>query len=256
MLRTMHVRALCFDLFDTLVDLHMDDLPEYELDGEPHRGTQPEIYRALPEASRVGFDVFAYALRDVDRELRASLLAEGRELRTIERFRALTARLGIEDPRLPEQLTQAHMRTLAARATTPTHHAKLLAELSDSFAIALCSNFSHAPTARRILSDAQLQPAFSSLAISEEVGFRKPRHEIFAAVVAGLEVEPCEILHVGDRLEADVRGATEAGFRTAWLTRRVTNPAEQQARYGGPAPDMVITDLAELRERLVAPPPS
>jgi putative hydrolase of the HAD superfamily len=78
------------------------------------------------------------------------------------------------------------------------------------------------------------------------VGWRKPRREIFEALLGDLGLAPGDVLHVGDNLEADVGGAAALGMRTAWLTRRVSDPSAARERYPGPPPDFTIADLAEL----------
>ena len=64
----------------------------------------------------------------------------------------------------------------------------------------------------------------------------------------GLSAE--QVLHVGDNLAADVAGAAAVGMRTAWLTRRIADPASALREYEGRAPDHVISDLAELEPLL------
>ena len=84
------------------------------------------------------------------------------------------------------------------------------------------------------------------MVFSEEVGLRKPRSEMFRALLDAIEAEPDAVLHVGDRLEEDVRGAAEVGMRTAWITRRCPDVEAALAAYRGPRPDHVISDLGEL----------
>jgi len=242
----MPLRAICFDLFDTLVDLHMEDLPQFELDGRRRRGTHPALYATLPAPGRISFEGFAANLARVDQELRVAHHAAGRELPTRARFRALTEQLGLEDPDLPDRLTAAHMRVLEQNAYAPLHHGEVLDRLKGRFRLALCSNFSHAPTAHRILAAARMLDLLDPQVISEDIGFIKPRPEIFRAVLDALDLAPDEVLHVGDRLEADVGGAAALGIRTAWITRRVPEPAAARAAYAGPPPDYVIADLSEL----------
>lgn len=252
-MRAVPIRAISFDLFDTLVDLHLDTLPEIELDGTRWRGTHLEIHRAIRElAPLVELEPLLRALAAVDRDLRRPREVEGRELPTLERFTELAARLGLREPGLPERLTEAHMGMLESCAHTPQHHAGVLADLATRAPLALCSNFSHAPTARRILQAAGLGGLLGPLLISDEVGFRKPRSEIFRAVLEALDCEPGDVLHVGDRLDADVGGAAALGLRTAWLTRRVPDPLAQRAAYSGPSPDWIVSDLSELRALLDA----
>ncbi|NYH80336.1 putative hydrolase of the HAD superfamily [Actinopolyspora biskrensis] len=81
-------------------------------------------------------------------------------------------------------------------------------------------------------------------AISEVVGAEKPDPAIFrhALYEAGVTAE--RAVHVGNRLDADVRGAAAVGVRSVWITRGEAPPeptAEQLAE-----PDAVIGSLAEL----------
>ncbi|MFC5800758.1 HAD family hydrolase [Streptomyces formicae] len=55
---------------------------------------------------------------------------------------------------------------------------------------------------------------------SAETGAIKPEREAFAAVGHASRLLPQELLHVGDSLRADVTGAAQAGWHTAWLDRR------------------------------------
>jgi putative hydrolase of the HAD superfamily len=51
------------------------------------------------------------------------------------------------------------------------------------------------------------------IAISEEVGFAKPRREIFAWAANALGVSPERCVFVGDNLEKDVVGSAQAGMK-------------------------------------------
>jgi putative hydrolase of the HAD superfamily len=88
--------------------------------------------------------------------------------------------------------------------------------------------------------------------ISDAIGIRKPRAEIFEAVLAELDVAPQEALHVGDSLSADVGGAAPLGIRTVWITRRIADREIALRAYEGPAPDCVIEDLSEIEGLLDA----
>ena len=87
-----------------------------------------------------------------------------------------------------------------------------------------------AGTALAVLEDAALRESLAACAISETVGFRKPRREIFEAVAAPLGAAPDEVLHVGDNLSDDVGGASVLGMRTVWLTREVVRPRRSAVR--------------------------
>jgi HAD superfamily hydrolase (TIGR01549 family) len=244
------IRAVSLDLFDTLVDMHMDRLPSVEIAGRLTPSTYGLLHEASVQWHGLEFERFAAELGRIDRELRKAYFTEHRELPTLERFLAFGRQIGTPEPAMAETLTRTHMAAIRERVTYLAHHDALLARLRGRVRLAVCSNFSHTETARFVLERARLLRHFDPVVISEEVGIRKPRAEIFEAVLERLGAAPGEVIHVGDSLSADVAGAAALGMRTAWLTRRVGDPEAALREYEGPRPDHVIEDLADL-ERLL-----
>ncbi len=74
----------------------------------------------------------------------------------------------------------------------------------------------------------------------------KPHAGMFRAAAARLSVRPEEILMVGDRLETDIFGAKEAGFRAALLLTGVSKREDIGDADPNVAPDYVLGDLAAL----------
>ncbi len=247
----MATRSVLFDLFDTLVDLVLEGLPLVELGQRRIPSTYHALHQVIVQRAELDFERFSQELASVDREGRQRTLDEGREYPTLERFQALLERLALDDDGLAERLTRTHMGLLRGTARFHPHHAEILRELHRTVRIGVCSNFSHAPTARGLLDEAGLLPHIDVVVISEEVGIRKPRREIFNAALERLGARREDTLHVGDNLKADVEGAAAAGLTSVWITRRVRNPEEALREYAGPAPAHVIKDLSEL-PRLVS----
>lgn len=242
----MAIRAVVLDLFDTVVDLMMEDLPEFEVGGRVLKGTHGWLHEIVAQHSDVDLESFVRLMGEVDREFRVPAYEAGREFPTLERFERVRERLGIDAPDLPARLTETHMGGILSQARYLPHHVEVFETLRGHARIGICSNFSHTGTGLRVLEEAGLAPHCDAVAISEEVGFRKPRAEIFTATLERLGVAPDETLHVGDRLEADVRGATEVGITPVWITRRVRDPEKALREHEGPKPAHVIEDLAEL----------
>lgn len=244
------VCAIVFDLFDTLVDLYTEKLPHIEYRGYLIPASARALHAALPHRSGIDFDSFASTLAEVDKEFFESHYREGIELPSDTRFAALCDRLGISDPKLPGIMAHVHMGLLREQVAMPLHHLGLLGSLSNRVQLGLCSNFSHSVTALGILEDYGLHAHLDAIVISEEVGIRKPRPEIFEAALDELNVAPEEVLHVGDSLGADIEGATRAGIRSVWITRRVKDPEAKLEAHEGAAPDYEIDDLEAL-ERIL-----
>ncbi len=244
----MPLRAVVFDLFDTLVDLHMDGLPLVTVNGHTFPSTAGLLHAEIARHAPVSLAEFAAAQRVVDQEVRAPRYEAGREFPTRERFECVLAGLGVEHAGLSERLTQLHMELLRSQVRAFAHHAEVLSNLRQRVRLAVCSNFTHSQTALAVLEDAGLRWHFDAVVVSDAAGFRKPRPESFRATLGAVEVAPAETLHVGDNLSADVAGAAAVGMRTAWITRRVPKAAEALAKHAGARPDHVVADLAEIVE--------
>jgi HAD superfamily hydrolase (TIGR01509 family) len=79
--------------------------------------------------------------------------------------------------------------------------------------IALVSNAARsAETYKRTLNALGIGKYFDHLVISCEVGYLKPRKEIFEHALKLLDVEPKEALHIGDLFRTDVVGAVACGM--------------------------------------------
>jgi len=243
------IRAVVFDLFDTLVDLRWDRIPR-----TGHAGRElPAALRAMHDAlagrrGGLGFDAFLEALEACRRDFRDSHLRHDREVPTPVLMADLLARFELEDEALALELTRLHMQGIRSGVVTLDHHPEVLDALGRDFALGLCSNFTHSQTALAVLDQAALRGALraEALVVSDAVGWRKPNAAIFRAASRALGVEAGEVLHVGDSLRADIAGAATAGSRTVWITRRIDDPERALAEHDGPAPDHVIADLSEL----------
>jgi putative hydrolase of the HAD superfamily len=208
------------------------------------------LHRVIAARSDIRFEYFVATLAEVDQELRQPRERRGLEFPTLERMTALVERFGIDEPELPQILTDTHMGMIKEQVRVPENHAQVLQRLGRRATLGLCSNFSHAAMLHSVLDESGLGAPLDALLISETFGIRKPRREIFDAVLEELGVEPDETLHVGDNLHADVGGAAQLGIHTAWITRRVADPKRALRDYDGPAPEFIIENLTEIEALL------
>ena len=85
---------------------------------------------------------------------------------------------------------------------------------------------------------------------SADLGIRKPDPDIFAAGLTALGELPAEeVLYVGDKLDTDVAGARQAGWRTAWLLPpgKPAPPPTEAIQ-----PDIMLAALRDLPAQLTA----
>jgi len=240
-------RAILFDLFNTVALFDPEKLPAFEWEGKILRstmgGVRPVVERLFPSRP---FSLFFHTLTEVSRELAEVRSRDLREVSSLERFRRVLERLG--EPDSPESLARAqglslvHMELLATATEVPEDHRSLLAAVHKEYAVALVSNFDHAPTARAILKKWGIEAHFDTVLISDEIGWRKPHRLIFTSALGQLGVKPQEALFVGDSVVEDVGGAKAASLDVVWVSRDGKEcPADV------PAPDFVVRSLPELR---------
>ncbi|WP_233571500.1 HAD family hydrolase [Cellulomonas triticagri] len=80
-------------------------------------------------------------------------------------------------------------------------------------------------------------------------GVAKPSLEFFRHVVTETQTDPSRVLYVGDRLDNDIRPASAAGLRTAWL-RRGPWAYLQQPHTDETRPDLELGNLMQLTDVL------
>ena len=70
------------------------------------------------------------------------------------------------------------------------------------------------------LADSGLKKYFDFTIYSSGVPFRKPHPSIFQLAISRFQLEPREILFVGDSLSCDIKGAHRVGMKTACINRK------------------------------------
>ena len=89
---------------------------------------------------------------------------------------------------------------------------------------------------------------FDTVVSSEEAGAIKPDPAIFHHLARRLELQPGQILYVGDNPIPDVLGPRQAGLKVAWVNRvRARRPNRV------PPPDIRVRNLTELLPALASP---
>lgn len=122
--------------------------------------------------------------------------------------------------------------------------------------IGLVSNTGRTPgrVLRTLLERLEVASSFDAMIFSNEVGWCKPRPEIFARLTEMLGVDPEETVFVGDNPHADVAGAAAAGMRAILFDPpiRGTAHAPIPAEACPLQPWLRIERLRELPEHLEA----
>jgi 2-haloalkanoic acid dehalogenase type II len=87
--------------------------------------------------------------------------------------------------------------------------------------------------------------SFDWVVTSEDCRAYKPRSAMFKRALSLLNVHPEDVLHVGDSLGSDVRGAKTLGMPVLWINRR------ERSTPSANAPDYSAPDLTGLSDFLI-----
>lgn len=155
-----------------------------------------------------------------------------------------------------QALVDVYSRSFIDRMRPVDDATATLARLADrGFALAILSNWPLAVAIDRYVDAYGWRPHLRAVVVSERVGRIKPHPAIFRAAAQALGVTGGpSILHVGDDWAADVLGASQAGWRTAYLRNRQAGsplPASEPgdgvaAGRESTTADLAIDDLLEL----------
>lgn len=219
----MAIKAVSFDLWDTLID---DDSDETIRAARGLRSKHDErrhlVWRALNDSEPIEMDrvVLAYDTTDagfnlawkqnyinwtLEQRLNVTLSGLGRTLPkdVFARLVADLAGMEIDIPPNPIEDVEDSLKAL-----------------SKDFKLGVCSDAIVTPGTglRQILEGHGLKQYFSAFAFSDEVGHAKPHASMFDAAARQLGVERHEMVHVGDRDQNDVKGPHAIGVKAVLFT--------------------------------------
>ncbi len=133
-----------------------------------------------------------------------------------------------------------------AMATLAALHAR-------GFTLAILSNWPLAAVIDRYAVAHGWMPYLRAIVVSQRVGWIKPHAAIFRAAEGALGIPAGggdSILHVGDDWAADVVGASQAGWRAAYLRNRQAGSPLPSSERGdgadGVGADLEIDELSDL----------
>ncbi len=201
------LRAVLFDWGGTLVSDEWSD--EIALEG--HAAGLAALGRdGLPDA-----EAFTGYLREHEAELFPSAGEDEIDIAAVMSgsFRDQGVELSDDDVRL--FLQAAHDVWFSHSVLADSTHALLEALRARGLKLALVSNTASPQWLLQPMLERQgIAERVDAIVLSSEVGKRKPHPAIFERALSELEVDASDALFVGDRLEADVLGASRVGMKT------------------------------------------
>jgi len=207
-----------FDFWETL----FMDTPELDRRRDELRcqGLQENLAKLGVEVS---IEDLALGLRESTPWL-ANIWKKGEQVSTLEQIRYIVNHatknrpILLTDPEALMRLEESYWSpSLTAPAILNADAPKVLQRLHDrSLKIGLICNTGRGPghALRELMRREGVLDYFDATIFSDEVGYGKPDTRIFLTTAKMLGLEPSDILHVGDNIENDVRGAQSVGMKT------------------------------------------
>ena len=212
------VKAVSFDADETLWDFN--------------KVMRLSLQRSLLELERI--DPSAAAVLNVDKmiEIRERVAEEiaGRTLKheqiRLEAFRRALREIGRPDNALAGHLTEVYLRHRFEDIEPYEDALPALKSLGKRYKLGILSNGNSYP------ERCGLGGVFQFAVFSQDHGVEKPDPRIFRIALERAGCSKDELLHVGDSLESDVKGAFEAGVKCVWLNRQgLENDTNIKADY-------------------------
>ena len=232
----MRIRAVLFDMFDTLMLIERG-----------HMFYNPSLRKAhrflVKNGVNVGFAEFQRAYvkaRDalyVEADVR--LEEPHFNVRVANALHDLGYEFGV-DGAVVAGATNAFCEEFMRFVRIDDDAEKALRELHGRYRLGVVSNFAIPECVVKLLELHGLDKLFDVVIVSGAVNKRKPHPEIFQKALEKLGVSAEETVFVGDTVDADVKGAKDMGMKTVFIERRMQKEAEQIC------PDQTIKSLNEL----------
>jgi HAD superfamily hydrolase (TIGR01509 family) len=236
----MHVEAVLFDLFDTLLLLESDQT-YYQpcLKKMHHYLAKNGVNVPFDDFSRVYFDV-----RDrFYSESRKSLEEPHFNVRVSQTLQRLGYDLDASD-HIVVGATMAFASEFMRYVSLDKDAIAVLQKLHGRYKVGLVSNFGIPECGRKLLKVYSLEKFFDYIVISGEVNQRKPSPKIFERALKALDVDASRTVFVGDMLDLDIMGPKAVGMKTVLIERKPLNEDIDVK------PDKTIKSLPELLDVL------
>ncbi len=232
----MQVKAVLFDMFDTLMIIEKD-----------HAFYSPAVKSMHNYLFQNGINVPFATFRDAYIKARDALYeaadANMEEPHFNLRVKKALQALGYEaeaESSLVQGATDAFCREFMNYVRIDENAEFALKALHEKYRLGIVSNFAISECVTKILDQHNLTSLFNLIVVSAAVNRRKPHPGIFRYALRKLKLKPSEVVFVGDTVDADIKGARQAGMKTVYIERRPQKDLEDSP------PDQTIKSLSEL----------
>lgn len=156
-----------------------------------------------------------------------------------ERFHTTFVQLGVHPEKVPLQFEADYVRISPTKTNLFMGSEKVLRYLQNKYTLHIISNGFKETTLTK-MDRSGLNPYFSNVIISEDVGVNKPDKAIFEFALNKAKALKQESIMIGDSIEADIRGAQGYGIQAIFF-----NPLHKET------PEDVKWQINHLEELLL-----
>jgi putative hydrolase of the HAD superfamily len=230
-----------FDFIGTLVEVK-----NYSL-----QASKMKLHRAILEAGfNISVDNFLQAYDKAHEKYRITRYDELIEVTNAvwitEALNDLGFKIRPHDPRIEKTVNiffEDYLNSLELRPCATG----ALEQVSENYRLGLISNFTYAPVIHAGLKKLDINHFFHAILVSQEVGWRKPRTEIFQEALRRLEATAQETVYVGDSPLEDIRGARNLGMKTVFVPSQFYSL--ETLRESQQKPDLIVEDVCDLCDK-------
>lgn len=133
-----------------------------------------------------------------------------------DRFRNTFLELGVKPELIPIEFEEDYVRISPTKTNLFEGAEKVLTYLQNKYDLHIISNGFKETTLTK-MDLCGLNPYFTNVIISEDVGINKPDRLIFEHAITKADAKIEESIMIGDSLEADIRGAQNFGMKAIFF---------------------------------------
>ena len=219
----MAIRAVTFDLWDTIVD---DDSDEPKRSAKGLRSKRDErrhlMWQALSGQNETNLETVVQAYDVADAAFNVVWKENHINWTVDQRMRVILNGLGrtLPDDVMAKLIDDTGRMEVDIPPNAIDGIGAALADLATRYKLCIVSDAIVTPGTglRKILENHGLKSYFSGFAFSDEVGHSKPHRSMFDSAAEQLGVDVTEIVHIGDRDHNDIKGPHAIGAKAVLFT--------------------------------------
>ena len=202
---------LFFDLDHTLCD--------FEANAEETLKELYELYQIqflAPKSSEEFIAIYSKINHDLWKLYRNHQITKA-SLR-VKRFEDTLKSMGVENRHIPKDIGEKYVEICPTKTALIPGARETLEYLQDQYELHIITN-GFEESQNKKLKHSDLGRYFKTVTISEHVGKQKPHPLVFETALKNAKCESKHGIYIGDKLDADIKGAINAGWKAFWLTQ-------------------------------------